>query len=681
MRNFKNKIENLKDKNVLFTDFFDTLVHRKVHPNYTLKIWAKFMVRELGLTITADQLFGIRSNATEFVAKKEQKNYLEVAYEKIVTEVYLRLLHSDILNQEDFENFSALYKEADILSEIAVQFTNEELVAELYRLKTQGYTIYLVSDFYLPKAVISKIIEHHGFLDLFEDIFVSCSVDACKENGSIYDDVLQRLKVSPDKVVMVGDNMQSDVINAEKKGLTGIHLKHFSHKIRNKQNLLGKDQKSFYKACRSIEKICLKSEYAFSEFILHFYFFTERLYINARKNKIKDLFFLAREGHYLKALFDSYQELHQFPQESRISTHYLKASRQSATQLALKPIEEEEFGPLMKKFGDMSLTHFLDWFPFSDETKIKIKSELDFPADETLPKFFNSEIMAALKKNETFQKAYEKNRKIQKEAFINYLQSFGVDYEKEGITLVDVGWGGTMQEALYKYFDKEIPVTGYYVGLKEIYNIQKDTKRFGLNFSIYPNKTSSDDILMANGQLYEQLLAAPHGSTLYYANNPMSPTVERHEENEKFVYDTYIAPIQSFMFEQFEQLFHALRPIDYTQEMAQDYMTDMALKTGIFSTKRKINFVKNLSKGFYQNVGANTVGIAYDPKQLKTSKTTLLKRFLISPEKVFRYLVKVKPFLYSKGLYWASKPVDLAYYYIKLNFWVKKKWFDKGLLP
>lgn len=180
----------------MFTDFFDTLVHRKVHPNYTLKVWAKFMVRELGLTITADQLFGIRSNATEFVSKKEQKNYLEVAYEKIVTEVYLRLLHSDILNQEDFESFSALYKEADILSEIAVQFTNEELVAELYQLKTQGYSIYLVSDFYLPKDVISKIIEHHGFLDLFEDIFVSCSVNACKENGSIYDDVLRRLKVS-----------------------------------------------------------------------------------------------------------------------------------------------------------------------------------------------------------------------------------------------------------------------------------------------------------------------------------------------------------------------------------------------------------------------------------------------------------------------------------------------------
>lgn len=639
------------------------------------------MVRELGLSISAGQLFNIRSNATEYISQKEQRNYLEVDYDKIVNEVFLRLLHSNILLGFNFEKFKTIYREADLLSEIAVQFTNQELIAELFRLKSEGFSIYLVSDFYLPREIICKIIEHHGFLDLFEDVFVSCSVSASKENGSIYDNVLQRLKLSPDKVVMVGDNMQSDIINAEKRGLTSIHLKHYSHKIRNKQNILGKDQESFIKACKHVEKACLKSKYAFSEYITHFYFFTERLYINARKNKIKDLFFLAREGHYLKELFDRYQVLHQFPQESRINTHYLKASRQSATQLALKPLEEEKFGPLMKKFGDMSLSHFLDWFPFSDETKISIKNELDFPADETLPKFFDSEIMATLKENETFQKAYEKNRDIQKEAFINYLASFGVDYEKEGLFLVDVGWGGTMQEALYKYFDKKIPVTGYYVGLKEIYNIQKDTKRFGLNFSVYPNKTSSDDILMANGQLYEQLLAAPHGSTLYYDLNPDAPTVEHHEENEKFVYQEYIAPVQEFMLEQFTNLFTALRCIDYSQDMAQDYMTDMALRTGIFSTKKKISFIRQLSKGFYQNVGANTVGIAYDPKQLKTSKTTLLKRFLISPEKVFRYLVKVKPFLHSKGLYWASKPVDLAYYYIKFNFWVKKRWFDKGLLP
>ncbi|MGB6150975.1 MAG: hypothetical protein WBG48_03200, partial [Pricia sp.] len=60
-------------------------------------------------------------------------------------------------------------------------------------------------------------------------------------------------------------------------------------------------------------------------------------------------------------------------------------------------------------------------------------------------------------------------------------------------------------------------------------------------------------------------------------------------------------------------------------------------------------------------------------------KLSLLARFLKSPEKLFRYLVKIKPFLYAKGLFWMSWPVNLAYYYIRFNFWFKRKWLGKGL--
>lgn len=667
-------------KKVLFTDFFDTLVHRRVHPNYTLRLWAKYVINELGLTISSEQLFGIRQNAISFVSTKNQKNPLEIPYTSVIKEVFLRLLHNDYLPDEDYPSFESLFKRADTIAETSVQFTNDKLVRKLYDLRKQGYRIYLLSDFYLSKEIISNILGHHGITELFNEIFVSSDEGHCKENGSLYRHVLEELKIAPSEVIMIGDNKKSDVINAQALGMTAIHLKHMSHKLRNKQNLFGSNKSDFIRACRTIEKKCSRSEHPFSEYILHFYFFTERLYLNARKNGVKDLFFLAREGHYLKRLFDSYQELNLVPKEHRINTHYLKASRQSATQLALKPLEEENFGKLMKKFGAMSPSHFLDWFPFPARTKQQILDEVDCPADQVFPHFSDSEAMHLLRENKTFQKAYSENRQLQKTAFIAYLNSFGADYEKDGLALVDVGWGGTMQEALYRFLDHKVPVTGYYLGLKEIYNIEKNTKRYGLNFSIYPNSTFSDNILMANGQLYEQLLAAPHGSTLYYSSDPGKPTVEFHEKNEKQSYEQLIAPVQDYMFERFEELFALLRSIDYTQEMVQHYLTDMALRAGIFSTKRKIRFVTQLSKGFYQNVGANKVGITYDPSQLKTSKLSLLKKFIIAPEKVFRYVVKVKPFLYNKGFYWASKPIDLTYYYIKLNCWAKDKWFKKGLL-
>lgn len=674
------KLNSLPGKKVLFTDFFDTLVHRRVHPNYALRLWAKYVINELGLPISSKQLFGIRRNAISFVSANRQQNALEIDYPSVIKEVFLRLLHNDILESDDYDAFESLFKRADTIAETSVQFTNDQLVRKLYDLRQKGYRIYLLSDFYLSKEIISNILEYHGISDLFDGLFVSSDEGHCKENGSLYKHVLETLKVEASDVIMIGDNKKSDSINAQAHGINPIHLKHVTHKLRNKQNLFGSNKNDFTRACRNIERKCSKSDYPFSEYILHFYFFTERLYQNARKNKVRDLFFLAREGHYLKRLFDTYQDLNLVPKEERINTHYLKASRQSATQLALKPLEEEGFGQLIKKFGEMSLSHFLEWFPFNAGTKDRILKEIDCPSEQVFPQFSDSEAMHLLRENKTFQKAYSEHRQQQKEAFMAYLNSFGADYKADGLALVDVGWGGTMQEALYRFLENKIPVTGYYLGLKEIYNIEKNTKRYGLNFSIYPNRTFSDDILMANGQLYEQLLAAPHGSTLYYRPDPARPTVEYHEKNEKYNYEQLIAPVQEYMFDRFKELFSHLRSIDYSQEMVQDYLTDMALRAGIFSNTRKIKFINQLSKGFYQNVGSNKVGISYDPSQLKTSKLTLLKKFIVAPEKVFRYVVKLKPFLYSKGLYWASRPIDLTYYYIKLNYWAKEKWLNKGLL-
>ncbi|KKL24891.1 hypothetical protein LCGC14_2410790, partial [marine sediment metagenome] len=531
-------------------------------------------------------------------------------------------------------------------------------------LKDKGYPIYLISDFYLPESLIIQILDFNGFTDLFQQVFVSCSLGKSKEKGSIYPYVLDQTATDPKQAVMMGDNKGSDIHKAEKYGLHTIYLKHTKHKIRNRKNLFGSDLRAFNKVCREIEHNCEKSPHPFSEFVLHFYFFTERLYIKAKNAGVNNLFFLAREGLYLKRLFDAYQEMNRFTQEVKINTHYLKISRHSALQIALKPLQEEDFKAFKGSLGQMSISDFLNGLDMSEADIQHILVDLDGDSAEVLPEFFRSDIFNRLKENNTFISQYEKYRTNQKTAFAHYLENFGVDFEKEGVHLVDVGWGGTMQENLYKYWKKKIPVTGYYLGLKEVYNIQPGTKRYGLNFSIYPSRNHTDDVLMANGQLYEQLLAAPHGSTIGYTINNLVPdAVYFHEENEKQVFEKLVYPVQEYMFDQFKELFENLRPIDYEQDTAQKYLTDLALRSGILGKKKNAAFIDQLSRGFYQNVGQNKVGVAYSPNQIKESKLSLLVGFIKSPEKMFRYLVKIKPFMYAKGIYWMSWPVNLTYYY------------------
>jgi len=681
LKTLLQKIESESSCKVVFTDFFDTLVHRTVHPHYAIKLWGKFLIRELGLLLTADELFAIRIDALSYLSKKNKVKTLEVTYEELLKEVYRRLVNSESLPEITFEYFATIFKQADFVSETSVQFKNDAIVTALKTLKNKGYRIFLITDFFLPKEIILKILEHHDMSSIFDDVFVSCDLGMSKARGSIYPEVIARTGALPEETIMIGDSKKSDIINAGKHKIQGIHTKNLKHHFRNKRNLMGNDDQSFEEVCSKVEKRCSRSKHPFSEYIIHFYFFTERLYKKARRDGVKDLFFLAREGLYLKKLFDFYQELNQFNAQNRIHTHYLKASRQSAQQVALKPLEEEKFEGLGGMYGQMSIDQLLTWFFFPEESKKKLMTQLGISPEQSYPNLFTSELMLELRNNELFKEHYERNRVNQKEAFIQYLKAFGADIKQDGIALVDVGWGGTMQECIYKFLKKEVPVTGYYIGLKAIYNIEPDTKRFGLNFSLYPSHGVSYDILKANGQLYEQLLGAPHGSTLGYTlNNDEPETIEYHEEGEKYVFENYVKDIQDYMYTEFEELFLKLRPIDYSEEVVQEYMTNMSLRTGILTNRKRIRFINNISKGFYQNVGENIVGLNYNPNQLSVSKRSMLFRFLRSPEKVFRYLVKIKPFLYAKGLYWCSWPVNLAYYYMKFNFWFKKKWFPKRLL-
>ncbi len=638
------------------------------------------MIRELGLYVDVDSLYQIRLSAVKFLCKKKDVSNVEIPHECLIKEVYKRLLNSEKISDISYDTFSNYFIEADYGSEVHTQFVNKDLLKKLTLAKSKGYGLYLISDIHLSLGIMQRILAFHGLDQLFDGIYISSSLGKSKQSGNIYEFVLKDTNSSSLETVMIGDNKRNDYIKAKENGLHAIHLKHLKHKFRNKLNLFGNDQKKFNSICKSKEVKCRRSDYLFSEYIIHYYFFIERLYIESKKKNIKNLYFLAREGLFLKELFDYYQEANGLNKTDFITTHYLKVSRHSAMLISLKTLDKEKFKSIKNEYGVMSLRQFLESFHFSKEVLNSILDDIPFEADKVIKDFVSSEVMEYLRVNEHFTNHYNHKRLQQRRAFTEYLDSFGVDYKNEGIVLVDVGWGGTMQEGINHFLKRKVNVQGYYIGLRYIYNIEKKTKRFGLNFSVYPSQGFSDYILLANSQLYEQLLAAPHGSAINYTSIEQGFVLEHHEENEKAVYENFISPIQDFMFTEFKSFIKCLAPNVYSQDMAQSYLTDMALRLGLLTSKRKLRFIHQISKGFYQNVGNNKVGLVYNPKAVGVSKKELLKLFLWSPEKIFRYLVKIKPLLYSKGKSWLGLPICLVYYYIRLNRWVKSKLFKNNLI-
>ena len=654
----------------LFVDYYDTIVHRHVHPNYTLRIWAKLMISELGLDITIDDLYFIRQESVKYLVKTLNRDAVEIPYNTLKEEICKRLINADILKSKD--DFLSIFENIDLKAECSVQYLNSDVVDTIKYFKSNGGEIYLVSDFYGSKSLFEKLLKHHGILDFFNGIYSSAELEKSKHKGSIYSEILLQLGIKPNEVMMIGYNNRSDYKNAVKNGLNAFELPHKKYLKKNKRNNFGNDKKRLNQIINKTYKNCRRRKsIPYTEYIIFYYTFVERLYKKAKKNKIKDLFFLSREGQYLKKLFDLYQDSAIIDENKKINTHYLKISRQASLQIALKAIDLEDFGYLQKRFSNLSLDDFLLALNCSEDLRNKIISEFNVDGKTIINSFFKSSEFNFLKQNNTFISYYNTYRKESHIAFKTYINSFGSDIETNGISLVDIGWGGTMQEAIYKFFEEKISVTGYYLGLNEIYNIQPKTKRYGLNFSIMPYASYSDKILKANSQLYEQFSAADHGSALGYTLDAEDYTLEHHIPEEKWLYDNYIKSHQQEMLELHKSLLKDLQPLCYNEDMLQDCIIKLALKVGLLKNIRKLKFLDTLSNGFYQNVGNNKVGISYSRPKIKNPLKSFID-FLVTPEKYFRYIVKLKPMLYKKNKLIAFfAPMYLIYLYYNFNKYIR----------
>lgn len=91
-------------------------------------------------------------------------------------------------------------------------------VRELIRQKRQdGWQIAFISDMYLDSAFLSEILMREGCFEPEDKIYVSCEHNARKDTGELYD--LVRNELHPDDWEHYGDNRQSDVRMAERKGI------------------------------------------------------------------------------------------------------------------------------------------------------------------------------------------------------------------------------------------------------------------------------------------------------------------------------------------------------------------------------------------------------------------------------------------------------------------------------
>lgn len=122
---------------------------------------------------------------------------------------------------------SAFSLDAALLARMRARELEEELrfcaprrsVRSLYRLlRRRGARILLISDIYLPRPFMEKLLQKNGYTG-YERLFLSCESGVTKQTGNLFRAAAVACGVAPGQILHIGDNWESDVLRAQEAGL------------------------------------------------------------------------------------------------------------------------------------------------------------------------------------------------------------------------------------------------------------------------------------------------------------------------------------------------------------------------------------------------------------------------------------------------------------------------------
>lgn len=208
---------------VVLIDCMDTIVARDVSLDSLLSIWANKVGKEFDLF--SKYLLYYRRE----VVHSTMHNTVPI--DVIYGEIFEQCSYFDLIESCRKEKFIERAHQIELEIELHHQHLIEDTISFLREQKKKGVSVYCVSDFRLSASDIMNFFIDKGVGDLFSGVFSSCDVGKTKEEGGLYSFVLDSIKKDSSECVMIGDNFNSDCVNAGKNGIKSYWLKNNRHSV------------------------------------------------------------------------------------------------------------------------------------------------------------------------------------------------------------------------------------------------------------------------------------------------------------------------------------------------------------------------------------------------------------------------------------------------------------------
>ncbi|MBX7487828.1 hypothetical protein K3177_04810 [Qipengyuania sp. GH25] len=369
----------------------------------------------------------------------------------------------------------ALTPDREIELEVKSVRPRSQVVDLLQFAVESGKKVVLASDMFLPRSAIEAMLDGCGIRG-WDTLYLSCEVGVRKDSGELYEHILAEEQVSPNQILMIGDNERSDFQIPSDMGFRTIHLVKATNILRAIPRFAGlvpdvgaasvEDQFLFGAiASKNFSAITYPSfspnnmfgstpksigygllgpiTVAFSQWLLE----------QAGENGVDRYYFLAREGKFLKAVFDRWQA----GQRNLVRSEYLLISRRAVTVPCIQTLDDIFYIAAANDFHGASMTMFLnERFGTTLDDAIWAQAKRDGLWSREAPLIILDGGIAHIEQFLRFVAPYIfKQAAIERGNALQYYKAMDL-CKDEGGAVVDVGYGGTIQRHLIKLLGLKI---------------------------------------------------------------------------------------------------------------------------------------------------------------------------------------------------------------------------------
>lgn len=325
-------MEKIIQAKAISFDVFDTLITRKV-----LRPIDIFEIMQKKYKLPKD-----------FAQIRHQLEVGIVEYQPTIEQIYQLIQQHYHLTDKQ----AAQWLNYEIEVEKQYLIRRESMCQILNECIALGKDVYLISDMYLPKNILTDIL-HHLSIDAYKDLLVSCEYNKKKSTG-LFDEYLLEKNLLPSDCLHIGDDFYADIQAAN-------HLEITSYQIYKPIEMLEYSCYSFLlEKVKSLEEKIVLANFAVNAYNDPFDDYGQygKLYIRNTKElmqlifapiifkynlwliqtsvqkNLSQLVFPSRDGYLLKQIYEESRRV--FNQLTLPKAHYFYTSRRSAMIAATK---------------------------------------------------------------------------------------------------------------------------------------------------------------------------------------------------------------------------------------------------------------------------------------------------------------------------------------------------------